>query len=360
MVLETLWPDNAPWWLNLFIWMAFSWQWILIAFVPAFYTAIMQLFGFPLLQRWKQEVVIILDPTKIGFGKITEEMEPYIKIKKGLYWKSEALQPEPTDREEIIGRVMDDLQKRYEELTKTTPQTKKVRNEMRRILKHQKSLQRQSFNVEPLNTLHIFTRPINQEVFDCEVKNEEKTIDILNCSTKVKKIKNHGIWIMQNPKAHFHRHWKLVISPWEEEVSRRYKLIPVKTRQQFGFRFWHSVGIDIQKMVPKEGEEIDSASGSGSKELQLVQKTITTSMVLEQLKRVQDFQNFSASKAYMNLEHRRKIEDPFSGVMAMVTGKFDIRIILALGGMLGAVVALYMFMGGGSSPQHPGGGLHFP
>src|SRR5437867_11274354 len=93
MVVETLWPDNAPWWLNLFIWMELFWYYILVGFVPAFYIAVTKLFGMPLLQRWSNEVVIMLYPTKVKFGKITQQYDPYFRYKSGVYWLADPLQP---------------------------------------------------------------------------------------------------------------------------------------------------------------------------------------------------------------------------------------------------------------------------
>src|SRR6478736_1623039 len=148
MVLETLWPDNAPWWLNLFIWMAYSWQYILIAFIPAFYIAVVQLFGLPLLQRWSKEVVIILHPTTVKFGKIQDEKEPYFAKDKCLYWSATPLQPEITTKEQTIIEQMTELKIKFETLSKETPKTKKIDKELKRILKQEKQLEKQAFEIK--------------------------------------------------------------------------------------------------------------------------------------------------------------------------------------------------------------------
>lgn len=335
MVLETLWPDNAPWWLNLFIWMAFSWQYILIGFVPAFYIAVVQLFGFPLLQRWRKEVVIILHPTKVKFAKIEDEKEPYFAKSKCLYWAATPLQPELTTKEQTIFTQMKELKNKYEELSKITPRTTKMEKELKKIMLAQKQLEKHAIQIEPVNQLQIFTQSINQAIYEPK-RIETKAIDLLAYSSTIKDIKRHGIWIMQNPRAHFHRHYKLIIN----ETGEFYKLLPVKTRQQFGIGFWHSLGVEMLKTVQVEAESNESSIGGG-KQPMLISETITTSTITQQVKAIKQNQNFSSSKCYRFLEARRKLE--YSWKFNLL-GMVDIRVILALGGMVGAIIVLFVFM----------------
>lgn len=342
MVVETLWPDNAPWWLNLFIWMAYSWQYILIGFVPAFYIAVVQLFGFPLLQRWANEVVIILHPTKVKFAKIMDEKEPYFAKDKCLYWSATPLQPEITTKDQTILEQMTELKLKYELLSKEIPQTKKIDKELRKIMKQQKQLEKHAFEINPINQIQIFTQSINQAIYEPE-RIATKATDLLAYSPTIKPIKKHGIWIMRNPKAHFHRHYKLIV----KETGDYYKLIPVKERQQFAIGFWHSLGIEVLKKVEVE-EQHDQMSSSGGKQTILVSEKITTSTITQQIKMLKQNQNYSSSKCYRYLESRKKAEYSFP---LKLLGIWDIRVILALGGMIGAVVVLFVFMhGGGGTP----------
>ena len=343
MVIETLWPDNAPWWLNLFIWMAFSWQYILIAFVPAFYVAVVQLFGFPLLQRWAKEVVIVLHPTKVKFAKVEDEKEPYFAKDKCLYWSANPLQPEMTTKEQTILEQLTELKTKFEVLSNETPKTKRIEKELKKILKQQKQLEKHAFEIKPINQIQIFTQSINQAIYEPE-RIETKATDLLAYESKIKSIKRHGIWIMQNPKAHFHRHYKIIV----KETGDFYKLIPVKERQQFAIGFWHSLGIEMLQKVEVTTEQTDQVSSGGGKQMALISNKITTSTITQQVKMLKQNQNFSSSKCYRFLEGRKKAEYSFQ---FKLLGLWDIRVILALGGMIGAIVVLFVFMhGGGSLP----------
>lgn len=352
MVVETLWPENAPWWLNMFIWMATFWWYILIGFVPAFYIAVAKLFGMPLLQRWSQEVVIILYPSKVKFRKVTQQFEPYFRDGKGVYWMSNPLQPTP--HEEVSPAYQERLDKirtKYEALQSKETKTKKEEALMNKLLKEQmrieKRVGRHVLTVNPINQLHIYTHAVNQPIYDME-RRQSKVDEILNNNPTPRKIPGHGIWLMQNPRLHFHRHYQIVINP----EGNLYKLIPVKERQQFSIGFWHSLGIVMQKEVKvEEGEkEIDSASGGGGK--QLVQTVVTTHVVLQQMKEVQDYQNFSASRAYMLLKRRAKIEQ---GFIYWISGSINPMVLIVLMGAIAAVAAIFLFMHGQTPPSTPGG-----
>lgn len=343
MVTEILWPDNAPWWLNLFIWMAYSWQYILIGFVPAFYIAVVQLFGFPLLQRWSKEVVIILHPTKVKFGKIEDEKEPYFAKDKCLYWSATPLQPEMTTKDQTILEQLTELRAKYETLSKETPKTKKTENEMKKILKMEKRLEKQAFEIRPINQIQIFTQSINQAIYEPE-RIPTKATDLLAYESKIKSIKKHGIWIMQNPKAHFHRHYKIIVN----ETGDVYKLIPVKERQQFGIGFWHSLGIEMLKKIEIREDQNEHSSGGSTTRMALISEKITTSTITMQVKALKQNQNFSSSKCYRYLEARRKTEYTFP---LKLLGLWDVRVILALGGMIGAIVVLFLFMHGNGNIQ---------
>src|SRR6185312_14732508 len=193
MVVETLWPDNAPWWLNLFIWMATFWWYILVGFVPAFYIAVAKLFGMPILQRWSNEVVIILKPSKVQFGKISNQMEPYIIKGKGLYWLDQPLAPKEyqTPIEELPPKVQDKielLKQRYAVLSEKKGRTKKDELEMKKLVKKaDRIISFNSLRVEPRNQIHVFTQPINQEVNSMD-RRQSKVNEILNNDANIKPI----------------------------------------------------------------------------------------------------------------------------------------------------------------------------
>jgi len=341
MVVEVLDPNTAPIWLNVFIWMGVFWQWILIGFIPAFYVAITWLFGFPLLQRWSQEVVIMLYPTKVKFGKITQQYEPYFKSKKGVYWLSNPLQPvEYQSVPPKIQAKMEQIKVKYELLVQKQQKTPQDEKEIIKLLKHQKRLEKKILTVSPINQVHVYTHAVNQSIYDME-RRESKIDEILNNEAKPKKMTGHNIWIMKNPRLHFHRHFQLIIDP----SGTAYTLIPVSQKQQFGIGFWHSLGIILQKEVEVQEETEVSSGGGGGK--QLLQTAITTHVVLQQMKEVQDYQNFSASRALMLLKRRAKIEDNFQH---WIQGSFDMRFLVVLLGAA-AAIAMIVFFTMGNKPE---------
>lgn len=348
MVVETMWPEYAPWWLNLFIWMATFWWYILIGFVPAFYVAVVKLFGMPLLQRWGNEVVIVLYPNKAVFKKVSEQLDTYFRVGKGVYWYSQPLQPDSYSC--ISPKFEEKLEKnriKYEELMKKETRTKKEELLVKRLLRQQKYMQKQVLHTEPRNQLQIYTHPINQAIYDMK-RRETKIPEILHGNATPTKLKGHGVWIMQNPKLHFHRHYQIITNP----DGTLYKLIPVKNRQQFGIGFWHSIGILMQKEVqveqPKEIEH-SSASDGGR---QLVATEITTKVITQYMKEVQDYPNFSASAVFRVLKKRESLERKFKWD---ISGQTNPIIWLVLAGAIGAIVVMFLFLhgGGGTTPTAP-------
>jgi len=345
MVVEVLDPNTAPIWLNLIIWMGVFWQYILVAFIPGFYVAITWLFGFPLLQRWSQEVVIMLYPTKAKFGKITQQYEPYFKSKKGVYWLSNPLQPvEHRSTSQKVQAKMNIIKERYELLASKEQKTKKEEREITRLLKQQTSLEKQMTIVSPINQIHVYTHAVNQSIYRME-RRESKVDEILNNDPRPKKMSGHNIWIMQKPKLHFHRHYQIII----DHTGTLYTLIPVKEKQQFSIGFWHSLGVIIQKEIETEQETELSAGGENGK--QLLQTTITTHIVLQQMKEVQDYQNFSATRAFQLLKRRSKLEENF---MHWITGSFDMRILVILLGAVAAIAMIYLFTQGSNPTEAMG------
>lgn len=347
----TLQPDSAPLWLDVFIWMATFWQFILVGFVPAFYVCVAKLFGMPLLQRWSKEVVIIMYPKQIKLGKIKDKSQPYFRFGKAVFWHSIPLKPEPHfEVSETIENKLLELRSKYEALAQKENKTDKEKKEIDAIMKKQKLLTKRIEKVEPVNTLQIFSHEINQPITHME-KNRGKIIDLLHHPSKPTKLSPHGVWLMQNPRMHFHRHFQLIIN----KERTLYKLIPVKDRQEFSIGFWHSVGILIEKEVKTvhQGEGESNAGGTAKMQMDY----ITTDVILESTEVSKDHQNFSSSRAFMLLARRAKLEYNFS---YWIQGSVDPRIFLVLGGLVASIAIIFIFLHGGGStggtaPASPGG-----
>lgn len=356
MVVETMWPEYAPWYLNLFIWMATFWWYILIGFVPAFYIAVVKLFGFPLLQRWQQEVFIMLDPNKVNFKKVGQQWDQYVVDRKGVYWPANTMQPRPYESiPPKISDRLDKLKKRYETLNALTTKTPKQELEIKRILKRQFYLEKQKFVVNPVNTLHIFYHSVNQEVYDT-TRRDTKIRELLhgNTNRKILKLKSHNVWFMQNPKAHFHRHYLLITNPTFTE----YQLVPVKERQQFGFGFWHSLGIRftmVQEEEPKQQEEVENATNNTTNQELVLLPPLSMSQVIQTIRFGQSYQNFSANKMYNILFNRRgPLEKNFWSLITGSLTKEEFLLIAVMVGGVAAVVLIMLMFHGGGSPSTPG------
>jgi len=359
MVVETLQPDSAPLWLDFFIWMAFSCQYILVGFVPAFYVAVVKLFGMPLLQRWQSEVVIMLYPNKAKFRKIDQQWDQYVVDGKGVYWPKNTMSPD--SYESISPKLQEKLEKnkaRYEELNAKLGRTPKDEKEMQKLLKEQMWMEKKRLTTNPVNTLHLFYHSVNQEIYDLE-RRDSKVNEILHGSTNKKEIrlKKHSVWIMQNPKAHFHRHYVIVVNP----NFTGYQLVPVKQRQQFSIGFWHSIGIrftEVQQVEaqPQEGEEMNSSSNN--QQIVLL-PPISMGAVVQNIRLGQSYQNFSANKMYNILFKRRgPLEDNFASWVSGSMSKQEFMMIATVIGGIGAIIVFYMMFHGGGGPAPPATGGH--
>lgn len=341
--------------------MAFGWQYILIGFVPAFYVAVVKLFGMPLHQRWQSEVVIMLYPNKAKFRKIDQQWDQYVVDGKGVYWPKNTLAPD--SYETISPKLQEKLDKnkvRYEELLAKEVKTPKEEKEINRLLKDQMRIEKRKLTTNPVNTLHLFYHSVNQEIYDLD-RRDTKINEILhgNTTKKAVRLKKHGVWIMQSPKVHFHRHYIIVINP----DFTGYQLVPVKQRQQFGIGFWHSIGIrftEVQETIqaPQEGEEITSSTKT---QQVVLLPPISMGAVVQQIRMGQSYQNFSANKAFNVLFKRRlPLEDNFASWISGSMSKQEFMMIATVIGGIGAIIVFYMmFHGGGGTPAPPTGGGHF-
>lgn len=320
-------PDQAPLWLNILIYMQmYQWE-LLIAILPTIYLVIVRLFGFPLLQRFNQEVVLVLYPTRVKFGKLVKEYNPYFVFKNGVYWQSTPLHnvnqyhPFTTKKGDKSGRCLFDLGE-----VGLCGLTKKQHKDI-------------SLNIRPNpNELHIVTHAINQEVCALE-RRDSKITELLNGEHKVKSIKSHNVWIMRNFFQHFHRHWEIIVDP----TGTWYELRAVKNRQQFSVSLWHTLGVTLQK-IEEVQKEVPIEQGGGTKNVQsLTTISVTNQIITSQLKFAKEYQNFSANQAYRTCKRMGKIESKFP---FWVTGQTDWRPIIILVGAAAAIgLVLYMFHG---------------
>lgn len=360
MVVEMLQPDSAPLWLDFFIWMAFGWQYILVGFVPAFYVAVVKLFGMPLLQRWQSEVVIMLYPNKAKFRKIDQQWDQYVVDGKGVYWPKNTMRPD--SYETIRPKVAEMLEKnklRYEELKLKKERTEKEEKEMNRLFKDQDKLAKRKLTTNPVNTLHLFYHSVNQEIYDLE-RRDTKINEVLHGNTdrKAVRLKKHGVWLMQNPKAHFHRHYIVVVNP----DFTGYSLMPVKQRQQFGIGFWHSIGIrftEVQEAEPPTQEGVEITEVNKTQQQIMLLPPISMGAVVQQIRMGQSYQNFSANKAYNLLFKRRApLEANFPSWISGAMGKQEFMMIATVIGGIGAIIVFYMMFHGGGGGAAPSTGVH--
>lgn len=323
-------PEQAPLWLNILIYMQ-MYQWFLLAAIlPTIYLVIVRLFGFPLLQRFNQEVVLVLYPTKVKFGKLVKEYNTYFMFKEGVYWQSNPLHNVnashkfKTNKGDKTGRCLEDLGERG-----LCGLTKKEHKDI-------------SVNVDHNpNELHIVTHAINQEVCSMD-RRESKITELLNGEHKIKPIKQHNVWIMRNFFQHFHRHWEIIVDP----TGTWYELRAVKNRQQFSVSLWHTLGITLQRIEQVE-KEVPVEEGGGSKTMQsLTTISVTNQIITNQIKFAKEYQNFSANQVYRTCKKMGKIESKFD---FWVTGATDWRPIIILAGAA-ACVGLVLYLLHGSSP----------
>lgn len=322
--------NNVPIWINILIYMSMYQWYLLAAILPTVYIVIVKMIGFPLLQRWSNEVVIMLYPNKVKFSKVTTQYEPYFQYKKGIYWRADPLTPLPLNKPvEIKQKKVSKKKLKKDELLEleSTEQQVPTEPEMKTFLM-------------PPNNIHIFTHAINQEVFSMN-RRDAKVGEILNGEHKIKPIAGHGIWIMQNFTLHFHRHWLMTIDP----MGQFYWLEPVKAKQQFAVSFFHTLGIVYQKPIESKGKEMEVTSGEGGGKI--MQIAVTNQYIVSQLKHVQEYPNFSAGRAYKLAQRMNRLEHNF---YYWISGTFDMRVIAVMGGAIGAVVMVIFMMHGNGPP----------
>lgn len=349
--------EEIPIWFNILVYMTMYQWYLLAAILPTIYLVIVRIFGFPLLTRWSNEVVIMLHPNKAYFAKINSQYDPYFGFKKGVYWFSSPLLPLEMDQPQNQISVKDEkrLQKIEQGIIKHSQKPKMSRHDtvvIARLTKRKDKIlnkkAKQNIPLVPPHQLHIYSHAINQTVYDME-RRKTKLDEMLNNAHKVAFAKKHGIWIMRYPLLHFHRHWQIIT----DEKGQVYKLNKVNERQQFGVGFYHSLGVKVQKEVIEE-QEVDhegSAGSGGGGRPKLVEIAITNTTVIQSIKNTAEYQNYSASHALKILKHLKKLDSNF---YYWISGAFNPLPIVILGGAVACVIlVLVMFHGGSPSGLGP-------
>lgn len=307
-------PDDAPLWLNILIFMV-QYQWYILAgMLPSLYIVVVKIIGFPLLQYSTQEVVIMLYPHKVKFGKVQDQFDPYFNFKKGDYFYETPLHPIPH-----VEEIQNKLAK-----PGSPPRLRKIS--------------------VPENQIHVYTHSLNQPVYHT-LRKDMKMNQILSGEHRIKPLSPHGIWIMKNIGMHFIRHWQIVIDPSGEF----YKLLPVKEAQDFRNGFYHTLGIYQQSIEEKTKEELMEMEAGGST-TKVVARQISNQIVIKKLKYAQEYNNFSANYTYRLRNHLHKVQTTY---LWQLTGQTNPVIYVVLIGAIGAI-AVTFFMLHGSSPV-PGG-----
>lgn len=322
--------SEVPWWANILIFMEMYQYYLLACILPTIYLVIVKLFGFPLLQRWSQEVVIILYPTKVKFAKLTSQYQPYFQFQKGIYWVSNPLSNVNQGHKfnpSIPGRKG---RKAYDNKCMECGKLKREHGTEDSVGHNE-------------NQILVYTHAINQAVYDMK-RRETKVDELLNSDHKIKSIPRHGIWIMKNPLLHFHRHWEIVIGP-NNDV---YELRKATKRQQFSVSLWHTIGVTKQILQTEQIpiDQVGENGGSNTKQVLLYQQ-VTQQVVLDHMKYVSEYHNFSSNTAYRICKKLNKIEANF---YYWVSGSFNILPILILVGAAACIgLVIFMFHGGGPS-----------
>ena len=291
-----------------------QYQWYILAgMLPSIYIVFVKIIGFPLLQYSSQEVVIMLMPHKVKFGRVADQFDSYFNFAKGDYYYEPPLNPLP-HVEQVVSKSAK---------PGAAPRLRKVSS--------------------PENQLHIYTHSLNQPVYH-NIRKDMKMNQLLSGQHRIKPIPRHGIWIMKNIGMHFIRHWQIIIDP----TGQFYKLLPVKEAQDFRNGFYHTLGVyqQVEEEITDQ-KEIEMNGGHNTKTVAL---QISNQIVIKKLKYAQEYNNFSANYTYRLRTHIHKVETTY---LWQLTGQTNPIIWVVMIGAIGAI-AVTFFMLHGSGPA-PGG-----
>jgi len=287
---------------DLLVWTNIYGIYLLLAFFPASYYIWLRIFSFPLITRRSHEILLVLTPEKLKIKKIKSRLNPFFKFAKGLYW---------------FNSPFDD--------------------------------------VNSNNQFHIYIEGINQSLStmdkDGTLKRREGKLNELTSNTeKINEITSHKIVFPKDIKGHMHRHYLITIDPF----NRKYKLTPTDKAQNLRYSFYHTVGFVLQTEIEdtEENQNIESTTiqhetdnlvevetNSGNQKLVLT--AITTQLILNKIKFLQEYKYFSSYSAY-NLH--RKIRRLNTNFVRWILGSIDPRLIILLIVVLGGIALVYFGM----------------
>lgn len=261
---------------------------ILVALVPASYYIWLKIFSFPLITRKSHELLLLITPEKLVIKKIKSRLYPFFAFRKGLYWFSK-----PFD------------------------------------------------DVDSNNQFHVYIEGINQSLGDLDedgnlVRRKNKIDELTTNTEKINEITGHSVKIPRNIKGHMTRHWQIVIDP----VSHKLQITPTDKPQSLKYSFYHTVGIALQTTVTTEKhEELENESGGNNQKLILT--SLTTQVIINKIKHIQEYKYFSSFSAYTLL---RKIRRANFNFVRWVLGSIDPRLLILLIMVFGGIALVYFGM----------------
>lgn len=261
---------------------------ILISLAPVSYYIWLKIFSFPLITRKSHELLLILTPEKIIIKKIKSRLYPFFAFHRGLYWFSDPFE-----------------------------------------------------DVDSNNQFHVYIEGINQSLGDMEtdgtLKRRKNKIDEITSNTeRINQIIGHSVKIPKNIKGHMTRHWQIIIDP----MSHKLKILPTDKSQSLKYSFYHTVGFAIQSTEQTESEK-EMEMESQNKNQKLVLTELTTQVIINKIKFIQEYKYYSSFSAYILL---RKIRKANMNFVRWVLGSIDPRLILILITVFGSIALVYFGM----------------
>ena len=260
---------------------------ILVAIVPVSYYIWLKIFSFPLITRKPHELLLIITPEKLKIKKIKSRLYPFFTFCKGLYWFSDPFE-----------------------------------------------------DVESNNQFHVYIEGVNQSLGDMSkdgtLKRRSNKIDELTTNTeKINEIKGHGVLLPRNIKGHLHRHYKIILDP----IAHKLQIFPTDKTQSLNYSFWHTIGFAIQTEEPTEHQETEVEMESGGQIKQkLLLTDLTTQIIINKIKFIQEYKYYSSFSAYTLL---RKIRRANTNFVRWVLGSMNPMILLLLIFIFGGIALVY-------------------
>lgn len=287
--------SELPLWVNVLIFMQQYSMYLYPTILIGGAIGFLRMFTMPLITRTPQELIVMLGPGKAKIIKVTNRYLPFFIYRRGLYWFSQPIE---------IGH----------------------------------------------NLVHLYFEGINQPITALD-RNGDKEADILAQREFIKQTKSHTVYIPVSMKV-FSVNWALILKEVEgEDGTKKHmvKLVPskelkIKGRAQYRIGFFKRIGI---YMATEQVAEGSNASDS--------LQTLTVQTVMSKLGAAVKGTNFSSVYAAKILKATKKIERDW---IMMLTGAFDMRIIIVLMITILAIVAVFLLFKPGDisslGPAPPG------